>query len=73
MVPGNRNTVILPNLDPDTPYKINVQAIYPDGPGGDLDGDGHTGTLAHSMLGPLFNMIDKQTHTVLHIHSTGVL
>ncbi|XP_048083246.1 collagen alpha-1(XII) chain isoform X1 [Alosa alosa] len=46
-VPGNQNSVILPNLQPDTPYKINVVAIYPDGPGGELSGDGHTlGLLA---------------------------
>ncbi|XP_060790300.1 collagen alpha-1(XII) chain isoform X3 [Neoarius graeffei] len=41
-VPGNRNNVILQNLQPDTPYKINVMALYPDGPGGELSGDGHT-------------------------------
>ncbi|XP_030624856.1 collagen alpha-1(XII) chain isoform X2 [Chanos chanos] len=41
-VPGNRNNIILQNLQPDTPYKINVVAIYPDGPGGELSGDGHT-------------------------------
>ncbi|KTG44213.1 hypothetical protein cypCar_00020928 [Cyprinus carpio] len=33
-VPGNRNSVILQNLQPDTPYNINVEAIYQDGPGG---------------------------------------
>uniref|UniRef100_A0A672RGH6 Collagen type XII alpha 1 chain n=1 Tax=Sinocyclocheilus grahami TaxID=75366 RepID=A0A672RGH6_SINGR len=41
-VPGNRNTVILQNLQPDTPYNINVEAIYQDGPGGRLSGDGKT-------------------------------
>lgn len=41
-VPGNRNNVILQNLQPDTPYRINVMAYYADGPGGDLSGDGHT-------------------------------
>ncbi|XP_052001056.1 collagen alpha-1(XII) chain isoform X4 [Xyrauchen texanus] len=41
-VPGNRNSVILQNLQPDTPYNINVEAIYQDGPGGRLSGDGHT-------------------------------
>ncbi|XP_012693541.2 collagen alpha-1(XII) chain isoform X2 [Clupea harengus] len=47
VVPGNQNNAILPNLQPDTPYKINVVAIYPDGPGGELSGDGHTlGLLA---------------------------
>ncbi|XP_067222856.1 collagen alpha-1(XII) chain isoform X4 [Chanodichthys erythropterus] len=41
-VPGNRNSVILQNLQPDTPYNINVEAIYQDGPGGRLSGDGRT-------------------------------
>uniref|UniRef100_A0A673B6R8 Collagen alpha-1(XII) chain n=1 Tax=Sphaeramia orbicularis TaxID=375764 RepID=A0A673B6R8_9TELE len=41
-VPGNRNNVVLQNLDPDTPYNIKVTAIYADGPGGELDGDGRT-------------------------------
>ncbi|XP_058604797.1 collagen alpha-1(XII) chain isoform X4 [Onychostoma macrolepis] len=41
-VPGNRNSVILQNLQPDTPYNINVAAIYQDGPGGRLSGDGKT-------------------------------
>ncbi|KAK3562956.1 hypothetical protein QTP86_011711 [Hemibagrus guttatus] len=41
-VPGNRNNVILQNLQPNTPYRINVMAFYQDGPGGDLSGDGHT-------------------------------
>ncbi|TSO25219.1 Collagen alpha-1(XII) chain [Bagarius yarrelli] len=41
-VPGNRNNVVLQNLQPDTPYRINVMAVYQDGPGGDLNGDGHT-------------------------------
>lgn len=35
--------MILPNLDPDTPYNIKVTAIYGDGPGGELDGNGRTG------------------------------
>uniref|UniRef100_A0A8C7T5B9 Collagen type XII alpha 1 chain n=1 Tax=Oncorhynchus mykiss TaxID=8022 RepID=A0A8C7T5B9_ONCMY len=59
MVPGNRNTVILPNLDADTPYKINVQAIYPDGPGGDMDGDGHT----VGMLGPQNLRVSDEWYT----------
>ncbi|KAI4875292.1 hypothetical protein NFI96_022562 [Prochilodus magdalenae] len=41
-VPGNRNNVILQNLQPDTPYRITVASIYPDGAGGELSGDGHT-------------------------------
>lgn len=35
--------MILQNLDPDTPYNIKVTAIYADGPGGELEGDGRTG------------------------------
>lgn len=45
-VPANRNNVILPNLDPDTPYNIKVTAIYDDGPGGELEGNGRTCTYA---------------------------
>ncbi|XP_062864011.1 collagen alpha-1(XII) chain [Trichomycterus rosablanca] len=41
-VPGNRNSVILQNLQPDTPYRITVAAVYPDGPGGELSENGHT-------------------------------
>uniref|UniRef100_A0A8C9VM80 Collagen alpha-1(XII) chain n=1 Tax=Scleropages formosus TaxID=113540 RepID=A0A8C9VM80_SCLFO len=41
-VPGNRNNAILQNLFPDTPYNITVEAIYPDGPGGKLSGNGKT-------------------------------
>lgn len=43
VVPGNRNNVILQNLDPDTPYNIRVTALYADGAGGQLEGDGRTG------------------------------
>uniref|UniRef100_A0A6Q2XLD9 Collagen alpha-1(XII) chain n=1 Tax=Esox lucius TaxID=8010 RepID=A0A6Q2XLD9_ESOLU len=59
MVPGNRNTVILPNLDPDTPYIINVQAIYADGPGGDLNGNGRT----VDMLGPQNLRVSDEWYT----------
>ncbi|TRY92824.1 hypothetical protein DNTS_024890 [Danionella cerebrum] len=41
-VPGNRKSIVLQNLQPDTPYNINVEAIYQDGPGGRLSGDGKT-------------------------------
>ncbi|RXM27373.1 Collagen alpha-1(XII) chain [Acipenser ruthenus] len=41
-VPGRRNNVILQNLQPDTPYRISVVAVYPDGDGGQLTGDGRT-------------------------------
>lgn len=42
MVPGNRNNARLENLLPDTPYNITVEAIYPEGPGGNLIGNGRT-------------------------------
>ncbi|XP_041661141.1 collagen alpha-1(XII) chain isoform X2 [Cheilinus undulatus] len=41
-VPGNRNNAMLQNLFPDTPYNITVEAIYADGPGGLLNGNGRT-------------------------------
>ncbi|XP_059841504.1 collagen alpha-1(XII) chain-like isoform X2 [Hypanus sabinus] len=41
-VPGRRNNVILHPLMPDTPYRINVVAMYDDGDGGQLTGDGRT-------------------------------
>lgn len=43
-VPANTNNAVLQNLDPDTPYNIKVTAIYGDGPGGELEGNGRTGT-----------------------------
>ncbi|XP_076874166.1 collagen alpha-1(XII) chain isoform X2 [Brachyhypopomus gauderio] len=50
-VPGNRNNAILQNLFPDTPYNITVQAIYADGKGGSLVGNGKTlGLLAPQNL-----------------------
>uniref|UniRef100_A0A3B3WUP6 Collagen, type XII, alpha 1b n=1 Tax=Poecilia mexicana TaxID=48701 RepID=A0A3B3WUP6_9TELE len=42
MVPGNRNNAMLPSLLPDTPYNITVEAIYAEGPGGSLNGNGRT-------------------------------
>ncbi|XP_066579143.1 collagen alpha-1(XII) chain isoform X2 [Amia ocellicauda] len=42
VVPGRRNTVTLQNLQADTPYRINVVAVYPDGAGGELTGNGKT-------------------------------
>uniref|UniRef100_A0A3Q2D309 Collagen, type XII, alpha 1b n=1 Tax=Cyprinodon variegatus TaxID=28743 RepID=A0A3Q2D309_CYPVA len=42
MVPGNRNNAMLQNLFPDTPYNISVEAIYGEGPGGSLSGNGRT-------------------------------
>ncbi|XP_017269709.1 collagen alpha-1(XII) chain isoform X2 [Kryptolebias marmoratus] len=58
-VPGNRNNVILQNLDPDTPYNIKVSAIYADGPGGELDGDGRT----VGMLGPRNLRVSDEWYT----------
>ncbi|XP_031437444.1 collagen alpha-1(XII) chain isoform X2 [Clupea harengus] len=42
VVPGNRNNAILQNLLPDTPYNITVEAVYADGAGGSLVGNGRT-------------------------------
>ncbi|XP_071323618.1 collagen alpha-1(XII) chain isoform X2 [Trachinotus anak] len=42
VVPGNRNNAMLQNLLPDTPYNITVEAIYAEGPGGLLNGNGRT-------------------------------
>ncbi|XP_076017716.1 collagen alpha-1(XII) chain isoform X2 [Genypterus blacodes] len=58
-VPGNRNNVVLQNLDPDTPYNIKVTAIYADGPGGELDGDGRT----VGMLGPRNLRVSDEWYT----------
>ncbi|XP_041828166.1 collagen alpha-1(XII) chain isoform X2 [Melanotaenia boesemani] len=58
-VPGNRNNVILQNLDPDTPYNIKVTAIYADGPGGELKGDGRT----VGMLGPRNLRVSDEWYT----------
>nr|XP_012997177.1 collagen alpha-1(XII) chain isoform X1 [Cavia porcellus] len=41
-VPGRRNNIILQSLQPDTPYKITVIAVYEDGDGGHLTGNGRT-------------------------------
>ncbi|KAM9354603.1 collagen alpha-1(XII) chain [Pholidichthys leucotaenia] len=58
-VPGNMNNVILQNLDPDTPYDIKVTAIYADGPGGELDGEGRT----VGMLGPRNLRVSDEWYT----------
>lgn len=34
---------MLQGLRPDTPYNITVQAVYAEGPGGSLNGNGRTG------------------------------
>ncbi|XP_068454822.1 collagen alpha-1(XII) chain [Clinocottus analis] len=41
-VPGNRNNAMLQNLLPDTPYNITVEAVYAEGLGGSLNGNGRT-------------------------------
>uniref|UniRef100_A0A673FNS6 Collagen alpha-1(XII) chain n=1 Tax=Sinocyclocheilus rhinocerous TaxID=307959 RepID=A0A673FNS6_9TELE len=62
-VPGNRNSVILQNLQPDTPYNINVEAIYQDGPGGRLSGDGKTCNNGCTITLQLHRQTDRQTDT----------
>ncbi|XP_073348827.1 collagen alpha-1(XII) chain [Pagrus major] len=42
VVPGNRNNARLQNLIPDTPYNITIEAVYAEGPGGNLNGNGRT-------------------------------
>ncbi|XP_055362274.1 collagen alpha-1(XII) chain isoform X3 [Betta splendens] len=42
MVPGNRNNAMLQSLHPDTPYNITVEAMYAEGSGGSLNGNGRT-------------------------------
>ncbi|XP_030212285.1 collagen alpha-1(XII) chain isoform X2 [Gadus morhua] len=58
-VQGNVNNLILENLDPDTPYNIKVTAIYSDGPGGELEGDGRT----VGMLGPRNLQVSDEWYT----------
>ncbi|KAM8917084.1 collagen alpha-1(XII) chain isoform 2-T2 [Spinachia spinachia] len=59
VVPGNRNNVVLKNLDADTPYDIKVTAIYADGAGGQLEGDGRT----VGMLGPRNLLVSDEWYT----------
>ncbi|XP_075058737.1 collagen alpha-1(XII) chain isoform X1 [Mixophyes fleayi] len=50
-VPGRRNNVVLQPLTSDTPYKITVVAVYADGDGGQITGNGKTvGLLAPKNL-----------------------
>ncbi|XP_075883605.1 collagen alpha-1(XII) chain isoform X2 [Nelusetta ayraudi] len=58
-VPGNQNSVILQNLDTDTPYNIKVTAMYSDGAGGDIDGNGRT----LDMLGPRNLRVSDEWYT----------
>ncbi|KAK5916541.1 hypothetical protein CgunFtcFv8_011516 [Champsocephalus gunnari] len=59
VVPGNRNNVVLQNLDPETPYNIKVTAMYADGAGGEVEGDG----LTLGMLGPRNLQISDEWYT----------
>lgn len=42
LVPGNIHNAFLDNLIPDTPYSIDVKAVYVDGDGPPVDGNGKT-------------------------------
>ncbi|KAJ8008899.1 hypothetical protein DPEC_G00083220 [Dallia pectoralis] len=42
LVSGSINTAFLDSLIPDTPYSVSVQALYPDGEGPPLKGNGKT-------------------------------
>lgn len=42
LVPGNIHSAFLDNLIPDTPYSVDVQALYADGEGSSVSGDGKT-------------------------------
>lgn len=42
LVPGNVHNAFLDNLIPDTPYSIDVKAVYVDGDGPPVDGGGKT-------------------------------
>ncbi|XP_056150871.1 collagen alpha-1(XII) chain isoform X2 [Lampris incognitus] len=59
IVPGNRNNAMLLNLLPDTPYNITVEAIYAEGPGSALDGNGRTVGL----LGPRNLRVSDEWYT----------
>lgn len=42
LVPGNTHNAYLDNLIPDTPYSVQVQPVYVDGDGPQVDGKGKT-------------------------------
>ena len=42
LVPGNINNAFLDNLIPDTPYSVTVSALYADGEGSPVKGNGKT-------------------------------
>lgn len=42
LVSSSTNNLVLQNLDPETDYNIRVAAVYADGIGGELEGDGRT-------------------------------
>uniref|UniRef100_A0A670YK30 Collagen type XII alpha 1 chain n=1 Tax=Pseudonaja textilis TaxID=8673 RepID=A0A670YK30_PSETE len=41
-VGGNKNSIVLQKLRPDTPYRITVSSIYAEGDGGQISGKGKT-------------------------------
>ncbi|KAM6915073.1 collagen alpha-1(XII) chain [Xenentodon cancila] len=59
VVPGNRNNAMLQSLLPDTPYNITVEAVYAEGPGGSLNGNGRT----VPMLGPRNLRVSDEWYT----------
>lgn len=62
VVPGNRNNAQLQNLFPDTPYNITVEAIYGDGPGGSLNGNGRTGDVPVLLTANTRRLVDVQSN-----------
>lgn len=44
LVPGNTHNAFLDNLIPDTPYSVSVSALYADGEGSPVKGNGKTRT-----------------------------
>lgn len=42
LVPGNIKNAFLDSLVPDTPYSVNVTALYADGDGPSVRGNGKT-------------------------------
>ncbi|XP_055495106.1 collagen alpha-1(XII) chain-like isoform X1 [Leucoraja erinacea] len=62
-VPARRNNVILQPLTHDTPYRINVVAMYEDGDGGQLTGDGRTVGL----LEPRNLRVSDEWYTRFHV------
>lgn len=63
LVPGNINNAFLDQLVPDTPYSVSVLALYPDGAGPPIKGNGKTCKLNF--------MIILSTHNINGISNTG--